>query len=51
MHNLALQNSDRQARKIQHELRPGALGGVRSDIAIVDEREQVEIWFCALANG
>lgn len=50
MHNLALQNPDRQAGKAQHELRPSALGGVGPDISIVDKRQKIEIWFGGLAN-
>ena len=50
MHNLALQNPDRQAGEAQHELRPGALGRVGPDISIVDERQKIEIWFGGLAN-
>ena len=51
MHNLALENSDRQAGEAQDELHPGPLCGVSSDIAIVDEREKVEIWFCTRADS
>lgn len=51
MRNLALQHSDREADEVQHQLAPRPLGGIRSDIAIADECQQVQIRLGVFADG
>jgi len=51
MYNLALQNANWQSDEVEHQLRPGALCRVRTGVAIVNKREDVEVRFCIFANG